>query len=104
MNEIYYCKQIWKERDHSLSRGDTGYVEKDIDLPELIGRKRFLKSQVTAWADFIENEEDICFKNKEPKIRVMFLDMNCCIILVKIEDFDKVMETYYEGITQFKHN
>lgn len=106
MNEIYFGRRIFKDRteEDGEDKGDHNYVS-DIDLQELIGKVRFLLSDVINWQEYQETYENKrFFKNKEEKTRVYFKDGPTVIILCKIEEFDKVMELYYSGVTQFKQN
>lgn len=101
MSEIYYCKRIWKERDTDIQKGDVGWLE-DIELPEIEGRVRFLLSDIIQWKEW-KSEEDF-WKNKEEKIIVYFREGPTQIILVKLEEFDKIMDKYYNSIVQYKQN
>lgn len=103
MNEIYYCRRVYKIRNEDIRKGDVGYIEEE-NLPEIISRQRFLLSDVRGWKQYIEANGNPYFHNKEEKMEVEFRDLRNIIIIGKLEDFDKVMEQYISSKQQFNFN
>lgn len=103
MNEIYYCKRIYKERDYKIEKGDVGYLE-EYQLPEIIARARIFLWDVVYWAEYSNDDGTPYFKNKKDKISLEFDKAQPMIILCKLEEFDKVMELYRSDRLSFKQN
>lgn len=103
MNEIYYCRRVYKIRDHHIEKGDIDYI-KEENLPEIISRQRFLLSDVRGWKSYIEPDGKPYFHNKEEKVDIDFKDLSDMVIILKLEEFDKIMEKYISSKQQFNLN
>lgn len=103
MNEIYYCRRVYKIRDYNIERGDVGY-SKEEDLPEIISKQRFLLSDVRGWKSYAEPIGKPYFHNKDEKVDIDFKDLRNMVIILKLEEFDKVMEKYISSKQQFNLN
>lgn len=101
MDEIYYCRRIYKQEDSDIEKGDIGYIS-HRDLPDLISRYRLMLYTVEDWEEFLEDTYPY-FKTKEPKIKIYSKDSSL-IILLSLEEFDKIMIEYKSKIVQFKQN
>ena len=105
-NDVFYGTRIFKEReDESLEKGDVGWV-KDGDLPHLTCRIRFLLKDVLMWEEWVELPEAEPYYKEElsPKIRVYFENSPTVILVIHIEEFDKIMEEYLSRKILIKSN
>lgn len=92
-NDILYVNRIYKDRDSASEKGDIDY-KSDRDLEDIIVKTRLFLNQITEWEEYKESKDFLFYWNKEPKCRIYKRHETPSIVIISIEELDKIMEEY----------